>query len=240
MPIRNTIINSWFLPVSFWYACPGYPSQADFICPQAFGRNTYSDEDVGMYLAALREAAKGDQIAVFQELHARGFDPGEPNRMLALRCIELAKTPEVFFDQDQEGRPRYTELRPVIGQWEVLYAMWRYEPGWYRANEAVFLPIWPPVQGYMGTRGMLLAVKEVADSNGLDMPAIVAHPEHLPRSFFLARKVFGERVVADRRPVRYETQCFDPRSVQKWTRDPGAWLRYEMLARIHHRLHGWM
>ncbi|QQR77199.1 MAG: hypothetical protein IPJ67_03575 [Candidatus Moraniibacteriota bacterium] len=35
-------------------------------------------------------------------------------------------------------------------------------------------------------------------------------------------------------------EWFDTKSVQQWTRGKWRWIVYDMLARIHHRLHGWM
>jgi hydroxymethylpyrimidine/phosphomethylpyrimidine kinase len=55
----------------------------------------------------------------------------------------------------------------------------------------------------------------------------------------LASKVFGKPVVHTN-DSEATPAWFDQRSVQYWTRGPKVWLLYEMLARLHHRLHGWM
>lgn len=227
MSIRDAMINSLFLPESFYRRKAGfaYRDQAGFISPQAFGRNTYSDEEVGSVIHAMLESIK-DPIRRFEWLKERGFEPGTPNRILALRCIRLAK-----------DAPIRSIVRPIIGQWEVLYAIWSYEPDWYTKHQNILIPIWPPAVGYLGTRGMLLIVKEIADRRGLKTPLITAHPEHIQRCFFIARKIFGVAATDVRNP---SAEWFDPESIQKWTTGPGRWLAYEMLARIHHRLHGWM
>jgi hypothetical protein len=84
---------------------------------------------------------------------------------------------------------------------------------------------------------MMQTAFEIAETCGLRVPLIVAHPEHIQRCFFIARRVFG---VTATDVQNASTEWFDIGSVQKWTQNPGHWLAYEMLARIHHRLHGWM
>ncbi len=84
-----------------------------------------------------------------------------------------------------------------------------------------------------------MKAKKVAKTCGLHAPLLVAHPEHIQRCFFIARKIFGKSTTVwfD---ANAPTGWFDSKSVQPWTRGPNVWLIYEMLARIHHRLHGWM
>jgi len=228
MSIRSSLVDRLLLPEPFQSSWRGYSSEGDFICPQAFGRNTYSDRKVGMIVGSIIESLHNSQIDTFRALFSRGFDPGTPNKALALRCLELAKASPM------------TGPRPVIGQWEVLYAMWEIDQKWYEDHEKMLCSIWPPIQGYLGTRGMLLIVRDIADTHSLKMPVLVAHAEHIQRCFFIARKVFGYPVATDHSLIRDDTRCFDQRSVQKWTRNEGAWLRYEMMARVHHRLHGWI
>lgn len=242
MSIRKELFDSFFLPEPFYGSWHSYPNEGDIISPQAFGRNTYQDKEVGVVIKAIHERCNGDSVAMFQELSIKGFDPGHPNRMLALRCIELAKEPwGAGFDEDGQLIQKCTIPRTVIGQWEVLYAMWHYEPDWYAKNEKVLIPIWPPLKGYLGTRGMLLIVKNLAEQRHLHTPVLIAHPEHIQRCFFIARKIFGKgQVATDHEMIRYDTRSFDQGSVQKWTQSEGAWLRYEMMARVHHLLHGWM
>lgn len=237
MSLRDAMVTSWFLPESFYQADRAYPDQADFICPQAFGRNTYSDEKVG------KAVSIGDHnvsvITRFGDLKARGFDPGGPNRLLARRSIQLAKGLNSSIWKTYHHIP--VETMPIIGQWEVLYAMWLYEPDWYAKHQDVLIPIWPPITGKWTTHAMMLTAKEIARAHELKTPLLVAHPEHIERCFFITSKIFSA-AATDRGAQDGTTleKWFDQHSVQKQTRSPGRWLRYEMLARIHHRFHGWM
>lgn len=237
MSIRNALIASWFLPESFWGATRAYANEADFICPQAFGRNTYSDKDVGMVAHSIIDV-NDNVITRFMRLKAQGFDPGYPNKVLALRSIRFAKLIHPFFD-DAGIAKGHVIIRPVIGQWEVLYAIWLYEPDWYAKHQDLFVPIWPPIVGYLSTHDMLRIAKNIADGHGLKKPLLIAHPEHIQRCFFIARKIFGKPVAIDTANTP-TNEWFDKASVQKWTRSQNHWLFYEMLARIHHRIHGWM
>lgn len=237
MSLRSTLINQLFLPESFSRREQGYDSEADFICPQGFGRNTYSDKRVVAIVGTARENF-GDDIATFEWLRSKGFDPGRPNRQLAARCILLTRPIPPYFD-DVGVVQEYPLVYPVIGQWEVLYAMWAYEPDWYMKHRDEFTAIWPSPESYSSTHDMLRIAKDIAEGHCLRTPLIVAHPEHIPRCFFIASKVFGKPVVHTN-DSEATPAWFDQRSVQYWTRGPKVWLLYEMLARLHHRLHGWM
>lgn len=238
MPLRSTLINQLFLPKSFSRRKQGYDSEADFICPQGFGRNTYSDKRVVAIVGTARENF-GNDIATFEWLRSKGFDPGRPNRRLANHCITLTRPIPPFFD-DAGVVQEYPLVYPVIGQWEVLYAMWAYEPDWYMKHRDEFTAIWPwpSPEDSLSTHGMLRIAKDIAEGHGLHTPLIVAHPEHIQRCFFIAQKMFGKLVSTNNNETASE--WFDRRSVQRWTRGPKVWLLYEMLARLHHRLHGWM
>jgi hypothetical protein len=239
MSLRDAMIASWFLPENFYRRTAGhaYPDQAEFICPQAFGRNTYSDERVGSIIGAMLESIK-DPIRRFEWLKERGFNPGQPNRILAQRCVKLAKFIRPFFDETGTVKGHnITHL--VIGQWEVLYAMWLIEPHWYADHQEILIPIWPPITGSWTTHAMMLTAFDIAEAHGLRVPLIVAHPEHIQRCFFIARKIFGI-AATDHIDGMVLEEWFDRHSVQKQTTSPGRWLAYEMLARVHHRLHGWI
>lgn len=242
MSIRDVMLHSWFLPESFCRAIgKAYSDQVDFICPQAFGRNTFSNDDVGAIVnTAHKKLCDSHDIDTFEWLKSRNFDPGRPNRILALRCIRLAKAlkSSIWGTYCHRIPPLIT---PVIGQWEVLCAMWLSEPDWYMEHQEILTPIWPPAQGYLGTRDMLLIVKKLADTCELKTPLLAAHPEHIKRCFFIARKIFGIAAIdIGTWEGNSHEEWFDPGSVQKWTRSPSRWLWYEMLVRIHHRIHGWI
>lgn len=236
MCIRTAALNSLFLPEPFWGSSHGYPIDTDFICLQAFGRNSCADEN----LPHIRETrdSTGNDIAMFQWLRSSQFDPGGPNTLLAIRCIKLAKLGRFFFDKKNRSEASDV-VRPVIGQWEILYAMYLEEPDWYQENEQRLFPLWPPAQESFNTRVLMLIAKDIAESHDLYNPLIVAHPEHIQRCFFIARKIFRGSIAIDH-DWNTGQEWFDKQSVQPWTRTPKAWLVYELCARIHHRLHGWM
>lgn len=237
MTVREYVMDSLFLPDS--YGARRRSTEFDYITPQAFGRGSYPEygcwlrlqrwiqsarggaisPDVG-FVRLIRDRAKSD-VEAFEELSAKFFDPGIVNCELAEIC----------------ARPflRKEALPPIIGDWEVMYALWRLYPDWYARYSDFFTVIWPPQEGYFATHGMLLEVKRIADEKGLSEPRIVAHPEHIQRVYFLARKIFGKTISTK----TLRQSLFDPKSVQWWTRGRWRWLAYEMLARLHHRIHGW-
>ena len=230
MSFKETLLGGAFLPESIWRANRGCAMDAGFICPQAFGRNTYSDKTVGPIIWDARYQS-GSDITTFKWLKSIGFNPGHPNVMLGKRCIELATLTKSYM----------TTIRPVIGQWEVMYSMWKENPDWYEKQQANLVAIWPPYQSYLGTRDMLRAIEQVALTRGLKDPLIVAHPEHLPRCFFLARKIFGAQSVAIDGGTIADEEWFDRHSTQWQTRSACAWLLYELfIARPPHLLLRWI
>lgn len=231
--LRLSIINHLFLPEPIWRRPHAYGYEADYITPQAFGRNTFSDRGVGAIVCTALDHFI-DDITTFEWLKSQKFDPGCPNMMLGLRCIELAE-----FKLGNVSKPD-ASIRPVIGQWEVLYAMYLHNPEWYEQHRDALVVIWPPPEDYLGTRGMLLEVREIAEKRSLTKPLLAAHPEHIQRCFFIARKIFPRSPIAIDYMMDANEKWFDPHSVQRWTRGPNVWLFYEMLTRIHHRLNGWM
>lgn len=221
MSLRNKLLNTFLLPEPFgcWKATDTL--DADFICPQAFGRNTYSDKEVGPRVRTAREALGSDREA-FEWLRLKRFDAGRPNTRLALLCHSLATALD----------------RPIIGQWEVMHELYCNFPEWYKMHEKDLFTIWPPVKGYLATRGLLLDTEEIAKEYGWKTPIVVAHPEHIQRRFFLAREIF--QVIPAVSTGTISNTWFDEDSVQVWTKGKWRWLVYELfLARPHHRLNGW-
>ncbi len=237
MNIRYFLLNSFLLPGRFEEVCPA--RDFDFITPQAFGRNTYPDDSfllrlrnqlravtnrkriISVYrVGALRDSVGSDMDA-FKRLDALDFNPGCPNEILAEICLNLTMPKQA----------------PIIGEWRAMYAIWKSFPMWYCLNQYRLVAIWPPRKGYLATRGMLLEVDRIAKERGLTKPCLVAHPEHMPRAYFLARKIFGKPVAMMTDVMSNE--WFDRDSVQWCTRGRWRWLAYEMLARAHHRWFGW-
>ena len=228
MTIRSSLIDRFLLPELFDEALwkGGSNQKFDFICPQAFGRNTWLDSEVGRIAEGRRDESDHDDLAIFESLEGDDFDPGRPNWLLAEQCVRLWLQHNV----------------PIIGQWEVLYAVWQLNKVAYREHRELFCAIWPSSCEYLGTRGMLLEAWRIAlNVFCVPKPRVVAHPEHIQRCYFLARKIFGAENVSIW--VSSEQECdrcwFDSQSVQWWTRGPIRWLAYEMLVRIHHQLRGW-
>ncbi len=236
--IQHYLLNIFLLPEAF--ALAECPTGFDFITPQAFGRNSFPENsrwfrfwnwwngrqggiialDVGI-VRTIRDSSSSD-VEAFERLKEMNFDSGQPNESLANLCLTLLLRRAV----------------PMIGQWEVHYALWKQFPAWYRKHQGVFTVIWPLQNRYLGTHGMLLEVRRIAHERGLLTPCVVAHPGQIQRAYFVARKIFGVRIAFATDFLSNE--WFDAESVQQWTRGKWRWIVYDMLARVHHRLHGWM
>ncbi|OGI22434.1 MAG: hypothetical protein A2808_02945 [Candidatus Moranbacteria bacterium RIFCSPHIGHO2_01_FULL_55_24] len=204
---------------------------ADIICPQAFGRNTWADEEVAEQLSLLfggREGSDLTDLERFYRLENAGFRPGSVNEHLARQCHKFAAL------RNKLDRPFF-----IIGQWEVLYALFKAEPKWYETHQGSVIAIWPPEDGsYLATRGMLQEAKKVASDFVGPEPKIliVSQAMHLARCARLAEKIFGKRNVIVPCPG---ADLYDPESVQPWTRDRRGFLGWEIKARIFEELPGW-
>jgi len=210
----------------------GKTGDADFVCPQAFGRNTWTDEEIAEEMAKLFNDLGGsrDQDRAMEKLAEINFDPGIVNIFLARECYTLAK------ELKRNGKKPW-----IIGQWEVIFALIATEREWYKQNRFFIIAILPKLSGeYLGTRGLLFEAKEIARSFGLKHPVIVGQAEHLARCVELAKRVFGEdRIVVPRVDDVMKEYSFDPFSKQPQTTGKLVWRWYEFRARWHHLLHGW-
>lgn len=237
MSLRSFLLNTLFLPAPFWETPHGYVKESDFITAPSFGRNTYSDSQARQVIRAGHERFH-DDLKFFDWLKSKKFDPGYSNKILGLRCLRLSD-PGFNSCGDTQRQPGY-RIKPVIGQWEVLYSMWLFQEAWYQSQETSLTPIWPSDGAGTGTRNFFRGVQNYAKFKGLLHPLVTAHPEHIQRCFFIARKIFGEKSVAIDYHPGTKNDLFDPKSVLWQTQGSDAWLVYEMLARIHDRLHGRM
>ena len=246
--IRHYLLNVAFLPMPL--ALAETSREFDFVTPQAFGRNMFPDDSrvlrfrnwcrqlcgkprilTSSDVRKIRDECESD-IEAFCRLEELGFDPGTPNRLLVIGTHNfLGGSPEDV---------------PIIGQWEVCFALWGRFPLWYATHAKNIVVIWPPRSGYLSTHGILLEVQEIARTRtiGLSKPCILAHPEHMPRAYFLAQKIFGSSAVSYAMNdafscVRLDA-WFNGQSVQWQTRGEWRWIVYELLARLHHRWNGWM
>lgn len=218
MDLKSAVFDRLFLPESFINAEKA--QTYNFIVANGFGRNSFTDEEASTIIRRKRDKF-GDDITMFEWLQTENFDPGSPNKLLASESLKQSGAFSI----------------PVIGQWEIMYELWREYPDRYnRCIDALFT-IWPPKEGYLSTRGFMLEAKRVAEVRRLRIPCVTAHPEHIQRCYFLARKIFGSAIS---KSLSITSGWFDKQSVQKWTRGKWSWLTYELMVRIHHRLHGWM
>ncbi|HWQ60482.1 MAG TPA: hypothetical protein VN420_05070 [Candidatus Fimivivens sp.] len=218
MDLKSAVFDRLFLPESFINA--NKDQMYDFMVANAFGRNSFTDKEASTIIRQKRDELD-DDIAMFEWLQTENFDPGSPNILLA---TELSKHPSAF------------DI-PVIGQWEIMYELWKRYPGRYNRCIDTLFAIWPPKKGYLRTRGFMLEAKRIAELRRLRIPCVTAHPEHIQRCFFMARNVFGSAIS---KSLSITPDWFDKRSVQKWTRGKWSWLTYELMVRIHHRILGWM
>ncbi|HLC95584.1 MAG TPA: hypothetical protein VJH89_03805 [Patescibacteria group bacterium] len=213
-----------FLPTTFqWETINTKKNDADFICPQAFGRNTHKDKNIGEIVGHTQSHFK-DDIKTFKWLQNDWFDPGHPNTLLGSRALVLAKEYQ----------------KPIIGQWEVMYCMYHIDPAWYIEHQEHLIVIWPiPDDEGLSSFDVFVRAHNIGIKKRLRKPLLVAHPEHIQRCFFIAQHLFGFVVVDDEyKNITDNTPWFDKKSVQPWTRGPKRWLYYEILARMFYRFFG--
>lgn len=127
--IRASYLRPWK------YSCPvvGRIEDADCIWAFAFGRNTYTDAELGPTIEALRKNTGSNTLEMYSLLWGRKFDPGYPNMQLANVAANLA-TQWMWETKNQKHLP-------VIAQWEVPFKL--YVPG-NRDPWDHWFPFWPP------------------------------------------------------------------------------------------------
>lgn len=215
--MSNRILGMWLR-----YLCiiPGLPprgdlSTADVVLVQAFGRNQYPDSELD-HITDLHVAYGKQDAVTIAKLREQGFDPGQPNRDLALACQQLVDTYGIA----------------AIVQWEVTVA---FDPAWYAAHRNRIVSLWPTAE-YFSTRLVQEHSLRVMQEHGWTKPIELAHSWQIVRAFLIVRKLFGHEPMVSSETIR----CFDSKSVQWWTRSKVKWLAYECLARVHHVLYRWV
>ena len=208
----------WFRYCLIWPGLPamGNPATADCAIVQAFGRNSYSDD----HLAKISDRAQKrlSDWQLVQELLAEDFNPGQPNFVLAYECCEIMSKYNL----------------PAIVQWEIACA---FPPDWYAENQRRIICLWPPADGYFGTRRVNLATLEVCHQNGWWRVIEIAHQRMITRAALIVRKLWdGQMPVI----LPQQTKSFDYQSVQIWTKHWSLWLLREAIGRIHHLLFRWV
>lgn len=225
VPGRLVIQLLYFLPV------PGftlrlasiihrqYPVTTDNDCIfiQAFGRNTWTDEQL---LGALKDNQAQRATNPMMVLRRDGFDPGQSNR-------DLARTAWALFLN-----------RPVniFAQWEVAYAMWAENPTVFDkllGDTGLMHVLWPR-GSYYPTWMVKQDSIELADELNLSHPIELAHPDMVVRATAILWRL-GVRPSLRVVPIAY-----DFKSVQPWTRSIRQWWLRNLLGHIHHILHRWV
>ncbi|HEX5429981.1 MAG TPA: hypothetical protein VFX17_02800 [Patescibacteria group bacterium] len=203
-------------------ACPslGNIRDADCLWVFAFGRNTYTDTELGAEIAKVREKTKGNDLDALKLLNARGLDPGRPN-------LALAHVAANILDFWKPGIP-------MIAQFEVPLAMLKDDPQWIEESTAPIIPFWPPAdKPYFSTVDGMQECIRISKLRGCSRPAIIAHKAMLVRALAIAWKMGISPIV----PEQNVTE-FDSRSIQSGPANPKIWLVREIAARYaHHPLH---
>ena len=89
---------------------------------------------------------------------------------------------------------------------------------------------------HLDTREVAEQALAILEQHGWRQAVVLAHPNHLPRSDVVCRKLGIATVL----PPGLERVRFGPRSVQKWTRNRFAWMRREAGALLYYRWQGWI
>jgi hypothetical protein len=226
----KTVLSIWVAYLTPWK--PFMPAVGgligtDCIWGQAFGRNTFSDEELGVVINAIRSRVGMDDVRTMVMLRHQGCDPGASNKALARHIHSIS------------DRSRSTLRRPVpmMVQWEIAYALYLEHPDWYRENQQHIDCIWPPATGYFSTWHVQEQALQMMRKRGLNRPLEVAHPAMLVRAQMTSWKIgvrpFVQAVdaeIADRNNL----WVWDEASIQPWTRNFQAWKKRETIGRIAH------
>lgn len=196
----------------------GSPLSAQVVAVQAFGRNTFLDADLSNIRVYHDQSGANDEVTL-NWLWEHNFDPGHPNRQLALETRSLLDRMPVY----------------AIVQWEVAAA---FDRAWYAANSRRIICLWPsatPGQ-YFSTRDVKMQTVEVMRARGWSDVIELAHRRQVVRAYLILRKLLGHDPIT----VTIRTDGFDRKSVQPWTKSWYRWAWYEFLARLHHLALGWV
>ncbi|OGE80468.1 MAG: hypothetical protein A2660_01225 [Candidatus Doudnabacteria bacterium RIFCSPHIGHO2_01_FULL_45_18] len=219
-----TICKLWFFYLlPFWAAVPkiGELEEADCIFVQAFGRNNYTDAELGRVLWDLRTEVRLSDLDAFNLLAQRAFEPGASNRALAKYAMQRA----------------YKYNIPIIAQWEVVFAIYQMDPNWYVSNRDLIDCLWPPKEGYFATWHVKVLSKERMRSRILCRPLEIAHPAMTVRAVPIIWSLGLNPVVepiSARESTRHELWVWDQSSIQPWTRNFQAWKVRELMGRVAH------
>jgi hypothetical protein len=215
---------TYWLP--FWPSVPGIGRVEDGDClfVQSFGRNHFTDNELGRILWNIRSRTKLSDYESFVLLRQQGFDPGDSNRALARYSKKL-------FHQLSKNGP------VIISQWEVVYCLFEMDPVWYLKHRSDIECIWPPEEGYFATAHVKQASKACMLNRGKKHPVEVAHPAMITRAVPIMWGAGISPIVEQIKlfhASRHELWVWDRRSVQPWTRSWENWRTRETLGRVAH------
>ena len=195
--------------------------QAKVVLAQSCGRNSYADAELYRVGRLVERAAR--DLDVFEHLADQNFWPGLPNVYMAKQCLTLIRRLNI----------------PAIVQWEIGYSIYRQDEVWFKSNPGKVRCVWPSTKPgvYMSTRDVLEMSAELMRQQEISGPiAVVAHDYHVVRVLLMARKLWGDSVMA----VGDSCRFFDRESVQPWTRSFARFIPREVMVRFHHLFKGWV
>ncbi|AKM82167.1 TPA: hypothetical protein DD449_03615 [Candidatus Berkelbacteria bacterium] len=187
---------------------------AKVVFGQAFGRNTYTDADLGK-VRAIYEANGCDDYRTVEAMRL-SFDPGEPNRLFGQKAQKIAAQ----------------LILPIVCQWEILFGLDRY---WFYANRHRINGIWPPAKDpekYFTSKNVIQLGKQFIKSD--ESVYLVDHAGMTNR---IVRMLAVEGIET---AAVWDSEVYDNESIQPHTRNRAAWLKREQLVRVHHLIHGWV
>ncbi len=201
----------------------GMTESMDCIFVQAFGRNHFTDDELGGIINSLILKCGNDDYALLQALDRMNFNPGKANRALARYVMKIV---EIFDD-----------LPVIISQWEVVYAIYEIDLKWYLDHRQKIDAIWPPHEGYFATWHVKLASREKMRARALSRPFEVAHPAMIARTIPILWAIDVNPIVeqiSSGNAVNHELWVWDEDSIQPWTCNFAAWKKRELLGRLGH------
>ncbi len=220
------LLNIWTRYFLVWPGLSKNPPQdriskkPDVLLAQAFGRNTLGDADLWW----LGNLAKKESGAVADEVRDMKFDPGQPNRELAVLLTNILI-----------ANPR---LAAII-QWEIAMAL---DKEWYERNQDRIIWLWPPDGAKrFSTRDVLLDSFKIMKEKGWKRPIVLAHKRQIVRAYLIARRLaWKTSQIETAFAYPSEVSSFDKGSKQWQTASSTNWVIYEALCRAIHLLRRWV
>ena len=219
-------IAMWFR--FFWPFRAGVPAVGSNLLPyidcifvQAFGRGTWSDEELFQELMKVRSRANMNVYDTFMILRDEvRFQPGLSNVALAQYVIWISRL--------------YPNAAYMI-QWEVAYAIFEEDPDWFVDNMDMIDCIFPAREDYFATYHVKEISRQLMIKRGGKLPLEIAHPAMIARATMTIWKTGVYAVVMPDEAWNIQGDplwVWDSQSQQPWTRSFRAWLPREFLGRM--------